>query len=402
MTNAMLLAAATVFLHAGKLLDVKSGKLPAGAQVMDLSRSTVLPGLIDCHVHLSANTDRPDRYAEIWSFKSTHFDEAFAAVVNARRTLLAGFTTVRDVSGPPFVAVDLRRNIAEGYLPGPRVVASGPGISITGGHGDLNGYAPAVQASLFPAERDFSIVDSPDQMRHTVRAQIKYGVDLIKLMATGGVLSKGDQPGAPQFSLEELKVAVFEAHQAGRKVAAHAHGTQGIKNALEAGVDSIEHASFIDEEGIALAKKKGAFLVMDIYNDDFILQEAPKMGLQPEHVEKERAVGQIQRDNFTKALHGGARMAFGTDAGVYPHGDNARQFATMVRFGMTPLQAIRSATIDAAELVGLKDGGSIEKGKLADLIAVDGDPLGDVRVLEKVQFVMKGGKVFKSAQATVQ
>ena len=193
-----------------------------------------------------------------------------------------------------------------------------------------------------------------------------------------------------------------EAHAAGRKIAAHAHGAQGIKNALAAGADSIEHASLIDDEGIELAKKKGAFLVMDIYNDDFILQEAPKMGLQPEHVEKERAVGQIQRDNFTKALHGGVRMAFGTDAGVYPHGDNARQFATMVRFGMTPLQAIRSATIDAAELVGLKDGGSIEKGKLADLIAVDGDPLGDVRVLEKVQFVMKGGKVFKSAQATVQ
>ena len=409
----------TVYVHAGKLLDVRQGKLlddmvvairadrifavaparelpiPAGAEVVDLTKSTVLPGLIDCHVHLDSRTDRPDRFAEIWQFKDTPFDQAFAAVVNARKTIEAGFTTVRDLGSPPFLAVDLKKRIDEGFLPGPRIVASGPPVSMTGGHGDLNGYAPQVRFHLFKDDRDFQIADGADQVRHTVRAQMKYGVDVIKIHATGGVFSRGDEPGSASYTIDELRAAADEAHKGGRKIAAHAHGAQGIKNAIIAGIDSIEHASLIDDEGIKLAQEKGAFLVMDIYNDDYILQEGPKLQLNPEHLEKERAIGQLQRDNFKKAFQAGARMAFGTDAGVYPHGDNARQFFYMVKYGMTPAQAIRAATLDAAELLGRNDVGAIEKGRFADLIAVDGDPLKDVRVLEKVQVVLKGGVVVR-------
>ena len=226
-------------------------KLPAGAQVTDLSKQYVLPGLIDCHTHLGA---RADRYAEIDAFTSTPFDSAIAGVVNARKTLEAGFTTVRDVGSLPFLAVDLRDNINAGFIPGPRMVASGPMISITGGHGDLNNYAPQVNYTMFPEHRDFTFADSPDEIRKRVREQVKYGVDVIKIAASGGVLSKGDQPGAPQFTEEELRVAAETAHQAGRKIAAHAHGAQSIKWAILAGIDSIEHASLVDDEGIALAR----------------------------------------------------------------------------------------------------------------------------------------------------
>jgi len=230
-----------------------------------------------------------------------------------------------------------------------------------------------------------------------VREVVKYGADLIKVCASGGVLSKGDQPGTPQYTLEELKAIVEEAHKLGRKVAAHAHGAQSIKDGILAGVDSIEHASLIDDEGIRLAKEHGTFLVMDIYNDDFILQEGARVGMLPESLEKERKLGQLQRDNFTKAVRAGARMAFGTDGGVYPHGDNARQFAYMVKYGMTPIEAIQAATTQAAELLGLADRvGSVEPGKLADLIATRDDPLTDVRALERVVFVMKGGRVVRN------
>ncbi|HEY3767272.1 MAG TPA: amidohydrolase family protein, partial [Candidatus Angelobacter sp.] len=218
--------------------------VPAGAAVVDLSHATVLPGLIDCHTHLGA---RADRYDEIYNFKDTPFQSAFAGVVNARRTLEAGFTSVRDVGSLPFLAVDLRNSINEGLIPGPRIVASGPAITITGGHGDLNNFSPQTRVSMFPEERDFAIADGVDQVRHVVRAQVKYGVDVIKILASGGVLSKGDSPGAPQFTFEELKAAADEAHMAGRKIAAHAHGTQAIKNAILAGIDSIEHASLIDD-----------------------------------------------------------------------------------------------------------------------------------------------------------
>ncbi len=368
-------------------------QIPVGANVIDLSRATVLPGLIDCHTHMGS---RADRYDEIHRFKDPPFSSAFAATVHARKTLEAGFTSVRDVGSKPFLAVDLRNAINEGLIPGPRIVASGPGISITGGHGDLNNYSPQTSVRMFPEERDFQIADGVDQIRHTVRAQVKYGVDVIKILATGGVLSKGDLPGAPQFTLEELKAAVEEAHMAGRKIAAHAHGTQGIKNAILAGVDSVEHASLIDEEGIRMAKEHGTYLVMDIYNDDYILNKAPEFGLAQENVEKEKMVGRLQRENFEKAFKAGAKMAFGTDAGVYPHGDNAKQFFYMVKFGMTPVQAIRAATSSAADLIGrAKDVGTIEPGKYADIIAVTGDPLADVRALENVGFVMKGGEVFK-------
>jgi imidazolonepropionase-like amidohydrolase len=409
----------TVYIRAGRLFDGTGDKLrenvvivvtgdrienvatsgsvsiPANATVVDLSKATVLPGLIDCHTHLGA---RADRYDEIYNFKDTPFHSAFAAVLNARKTLEAGFTSVRDVGSAPFLAVDLRNSINEGFLPGPRIVASGPGISITGGHGDLNNFSPQTRVTMFPEERDFQIADGVDQIRHVVRSQVKYGVDVIKILATGGVLSKGDSPGAPQFTPEELKAAAEEAHMAGRKIAAHAHGTQGIKNAILAGIDSIEHASLIDDEGIRLAKERGVYLVMDIYNDDYILGKAIEFGLPKENVEKEKMVGRLQRENFERAVKGGAKMAFGTDAGVYPHGDNARQFFYMVKYGLTPAQAIRAATSNAADLIGrAKDVGTIETGKFADVIAVTGNPLDDVRALENVGFVMKGGVVYKDA-----
>lgn len=374
-----------------------SVQVPAGAKVVDLSKATVLPGLIDCHTHLGA---RADRYDPINAFKETPYTHAFAAEKNARTTLMAGFTTVRDVGSGPFMAVDLRNYINEGYIVGPRVVASGPGITITGGHGDLNNYSPETSVTLFPAERNYQIADGADQVRHVVRAQVKYGVDVIKILATGGVLSKGDSPGAPQFTYEELKVAADEAHMAGRKIAAHAHGAEGIKNAILAGIDSIEHASLATDEDIQLAKQHGTYFDMDIYNDDYLLGKAIEFGLPQENIDKEKMVGRIQRETFQKAVQAGVKMAFGTDAGVYPHGDNARQFATMVKFGMTPPQAIRTATQNSADLIGRsKDVGTIEVGKYADIIAVTGDPLQDVTVLQNVGFVMKGGVVYKDKLA---
>ena len=367
--------------------------IPPGAEIVDLSQATVLPGLIDCHVHLQA---RSDHFEEIWDFKESLPQHAMVAVVHARRTLEAGFTTVRDVGSSPFVAVDLRNLINEGYFPGPRVVASGPNITITGGHADLNNFAPNVRTLFFPQERDFRIADGADQLRQTIRAQIKYGVDVIKVSASGGVFSRGDTPGAPQFTFEELRVAAEEAHKASRRIAAHAHGTQSIKDAARAGFDSIEHGTLIDDEGIRLMKERGTFLVGDIYNDDFILGHAEDLHIPKEFVEKERAIGQLQRENWAKAVKAGVRVAFGTDAGIFPHGDNARQFAWMVRLGLSPARAILAATAWAAELLDRKkDVGTVQPGRYADLIAVPGDPLLDVRVLERVPFVMKGGAIVK-------
>jgi imidazolonepropionase-like amidohydrolase len=389
---------ATLVVANQRIQSVETGGFnpPAGAQVLDLSAEYVLPGLIDCHTHLGA---RADRYEEIDRFKDSPFDSAIAGVVNARKTLEAGFTTVRDVGSLPFLAVDLRKNIDSGFIPGPRIVASGPGISITGGHGDLNNYAPEVTKTLFPSKNDFKIADGPEEVRRTVREQVKYGVDVIKILASGGVLSKGDQPGAPQYSLEELKVAADTAHQAGRKIAAHAHGAQSIKWAIEAGIDSIEHASLVDDEGIAMAKAHGTYFVMDIYDDDYILQEGPKIGLPQENLIKERAVGQTQRDNFRKAHAAGVKMAFGTDAGVYPHGDNARQFHYMVMYGMTPAEAIKAATTSAADLLGRSsDLGSLTPGHFADLIALTADPLARIELLEHPDVVVKGGALIRGGK----
>ena len=371
--------------------------IPSGAKVVDLSTDYVLPGLIDCHTHLGF---RADKYDPINSFKETPFTSAYSSVVNAQRTLNAGFTTVRDVGSLPFMAVDLRNSINEGLLPGPRIVASGPPLSITGGHGDLNNYSPQTRVSMFPDERDYSIADGPEQVRQTIRAQVKYGVDVIKILASGGVLSKGDQPGAPQYTFEELKMAADTAHATGRKIAAHAHGAQSIKDAINAGIDSIEHASLVDDEGIRLAKAHGTYFVMDIYDDDYILGKAKDFGIQEEMLVKERMVGKLQRENFRKAFQAGVKMAFGTDAGVYPHGDNAKQFHYMVMYGMTPAQAIQAATRNAADLIGrASDVGVLSPGHYADLIALKEDPLQRVEVLEHVPFVMKGGVIAKNELA---
>ncbi len=381
------LSPAVVLIEDGRIVQVGAAlSVPAGAKVLDLGQATLLPGLIDVHVHLTGVPENS-------GYKGLGVSvprEALYGASNALKTLMAGFTSARNVAAGGYSDVALREAIDAGQLAGPRLLVSGPALGITGGHCDENLLPPKFHY------REEGVADGPWEARAKAREVIKYGADLIKVCASGGVLSKGDQPGAPQLTAEELHAIVEEAHRAGRKVAAHAHGTQSIKEAIRAGVDSIEHASLIDEEGLSLAKAYGTFLVFDIYNDDFILQEGLKMGMLPESIAKEKAVGQLQRASFTRAVKAEARMAFGTDAGVYPHGDNAKQFALLVRYGMTPMQAIRSATLDAAELLGWKDKvGSIEPGKRADLIAVQGDPLTDIRVLEDVRFVMKDGAVVK-------
>lgn len=380
---------AVVVVEDDRIAAVGAGlAVPAGAEVIDLGRATLLPGLIDCHTHITGQPG--DNYYED-QFRKSPIDSAVMANVYARRTLDAGFTTVRDVGAGELVDIALRNAVNRGDLPGPRMQVATLAVSATGGHGDLSGFSPYLSFRELKG-----LADGVDEIRRLVRTEVKYGADLIKVSATAGVLSEEESVGAPQYSQEELNALVSEAHMWEKRVAAHAHGTEGIKRAVRAGVSSVEHASFIDEEGIALAKEKGTWLVMDIYNDDYIMAEFARKGYPQKILEKERLVGRTQRENFRKAVQAGAKLAFGTDAGVYPHGLNGKQFAKMVEWGMTPMQAIQSATGHAADLLGWRDRvGSVEVGKFADLVAVSGDPLEDVTELERVQFVMKGGAVYK-------
>ena len=405
-------APSVVVVKAGRVLDVRSGKyldhqmiliegdkikevgaeglvqsrVPPDARVIDLSRLTVLPGLIDAHTHLTFFPGQTGYRGLSVSVPR----EALVGARNARVTLEAGFTMVRNLHANGFTDVALRDAINAGDVPGPRILASGPALSITGGHGDENLLAPQFHYS------NEGVANGIPEVMAKVRENIKYGADVIKFMATGGVLSEGDRPDLEQFSPEEMRAIVAEAHRMGRKVAAHAHGAQGIKDAVLAGVDSIEHGSFINEEDIQLMKDRGTYLVPTIYLGDWLTENLTKIGLTPSMIAKAKAVLPAARANEGRAIREGVKIAFGTDAAVYPHGLNAHEFAVLVKLGMSPLGAIQAATVNAADLLGWSDRvGSIEPGKFADLIAVDGDPLQDVSILENVKFVMKGGNVVR-------
>src|SRR5262247_4615924 len=401
-----------IAIKAGRLIDTKTGAVtnnsfiliegdkitavgpnvtvPAEVEVIDLKDKTVAPGLIDCHTHM---TFQPGNYYDD-IFRKSPIDVAVIAHVYARRTLEAGFTTVRDVGAGEFIDVALRNAINRGEVVGPRMQVATLTVGATGGHGDTNGFSPYLKFGSFSG-----LADGVDEIRKLIRFEVKYGADLIKMLATAGVLSEEESVGAPQFSQEEMNAIVEEAKMWGKRVAAHAHGAEGIKRAVRAGVTSIEHGSLIDDEGIKMMKERGTYLVADIYNDDYILAEFSKLGYPEKIIEKERMVGRMQRENFQKAAKAGVKIAYGTDAGVYPHGWNAKQFAHMVKWGLTPMQAIQSATVNAADLLGWSDRvGRIATGLFADLIAVDSDPLQDISSLERVRFVMKGGVVYKAAK----
>jgi len=404
-------ASQRVIVRAGKLLDVRSGKTltdqaivieggkivsvgPTGQasrssndRLIDLPNATVLPGLTDAHTHLTGNPQDVGPQALTISVPRA----TLTGARNARITLEAGFTTVRNVGAEGFGDVALRDAINAGDIPGPRMLVSGPALGITGGHCDEN---------LLPFEFHYTsegVADGVEGVQHKVREVIKYGADLIKICATGGVLSHGDNPQASAYTQEELKAIVADAHRLGRKVAAHAHGAQGILWASQAGVDSIEHGSYIDDAAIAEMKKNGTYLVPTLYLADWFLANAERLHVPEELLAKGKEVMSVARKNEAHAFVSGVKVAFGTDAAVYPHGLNAHEFAVLVKLGLTPLQSVQAATINAADLLGWSDKiGALEAGKWADIIAVDGDPLQDVTTLERVKFVMKGGEVVKN------
>jgi len=380
-----------ILIEAGKVREVGNARdvqphVPASAKVIDLSRYTVLPGLIDAHTHLTFNPDTEGYRGLGISIPR----EALTGARNARVTLLAGFTTVRNVGAGGYSDIALRDAINAGDVPGPRIEASGPALGITGGHCDNNLLAPQFHAF------ELGVADGVPAVMAKVRENIKYGSDVIKFCATGGVLSQGDSPELEQYSPEEMRALIQEAHRLGRKAAAHAHGALGIKDAVLAGVDSIEHGSFINEEDIQLMKERGTYLVPTLYLDDWFLENYQKLGLTENMVAKAKYVMPEARQHVGRAFHEGVKVAFGTDAAVYPHGLNAREFPVMVKLGMTPLAAIQAATLNAADLLGWADRvGSLEPGHFADLIAVEGDPLQDFSILQNVKVVMKGGEIVK-------
>jgi imidazolonepropionase-like amidohydrolase len=406
-------APTTVAIHAGKILDVRTGtyasdqliwiqngkikavgkpadvnkQLPAGTKTIELLNLTVLPGLIDCHTHL---TFVPG-LAGPRGLHTSYPRSALYGAHNARITLEAGFTTVRNVGAGGYADIALRDAINDGDVPGPRMLASGPALSITGGHGDENFLAPQFNYS------NEGVANGVDGVMTKVRENIKYGADLIKFMATGGVLSEGDNPALEQYSPEEMKAIVDTAHGLGRKVAAHAHGALGIKNAVLAGVDSIEHGSYINDEDIALMKQRGTYLVPTVFLEDWLFANYQHLGFTQSMTDKMNMVLPIAKQNLSHAFKEGVKVAFGTDAAVYPHGMNAGEFATMVKMGLPPLVAIQAATVNAADLLGWTDRvGTLEPGKFADIVGVDGDPVADVSTLEHVRFVMKGGEIIKN------
>lgn len=369
------------------IADARTVKWGADVTHIDLGDKTLLPGLIDMHVHL-------DGPADIGGYRGLEFTDSFwgmTAVGSAKAMLDAGFTTVRNVGSDNRNDIGLKQAIENGYAVGPRIVPAGYALGATGGHCDSTFLPP----SLEKPEKEEGIGDSPDELRYQVRRQRKYGAEVIKVCATGGVFSRNTEPGQQQLSEDHLRVIAEEAHQWGVRVAAHAHGADGIKAAIKAGIDTIEHASLVDDEGIKLAaaRARPVWFSMDIYNTEYTQAEGAKNGVLEDNLRKDREVAQIQRDNFRKAHKAGVKMVFGSDAGVMPHGEIGKQFRVMVEYGMSPLEAVQAATRNAGQALGReKDVGAIEVGRFADIIAVDGDPLANVRELESVDAVVKGGK----------